>query len=371
MTRTFWLRLAIVLLAGAVLGAKPASPHERAVEVLVALARAGGKFQDPLPADGVEEKMIRIAGDGADVKARLYLPEKPGGHGIVLAHGVHYRGIDEPRFVRFAREVAKVGITVLTPEMRDLADYRITPSGVTTIADCVGYLGDRTDLVPEGKVGLIGISFGGGLSLVAAARPKVSERLLYVASVGGHHDLARVLRFFLTNTIRTPDGRTKLEAHEYGLVVAVYGRLDDLAPPADLERVRRVFRAWLREDRPRARKLAEGLATERGRELFRLLDEQRLAELRPEIEAWIASHGGDLAAVSPRGKLHEIPVPIYLLHGKNDRVIPPSELAWARTELDGHVHRALVSGLLDHVTPDRPAGFFERLMLVDFMAEML
>jgi len=46
------------------------------------------------------------------------------------------------------------------------------------------------------RVGMMGMSFAGGLALVAAADPTYAEDIGFVVSVGGHDDLGRVLRFF-------------------------------------------------------------------------------------------------------------------------------------------------------------------------------
>ena len=49
--------------------------------------------------------------------------------------------------VPFARELARAGLVVMTPEMTDLADYRITHQGVSVIRDATVYLRGRHDLV--------------------------------------------------------------------------------------------------------------------------------------------------------------------------------------------------------------------------------
>ena len=87
--------------------------------------------------------------------------------------------------VPFARELARAGRVVLTPELADLADYRITRQGVAVIRDAALYLGARQDIVSEPRVGLLGFSFAGGLALVAAAEPELAGRVELVTSVAG------------------------------------------------------------------------------------------------------------------------------------------------------------------------------------------
>ena len=206
----------------------------------------------------VTTRDVSIVGEHGPIRARLYFrADQPRGEGIVVAHGVHYQGIDEKRLVPFVRGLAESGLTVLTPELSDLADYRITSTGVGVIQAAVRYLAaDREHVLGE-RVGLLGFSFAGGLSLVAAEDPETAEQLSFVTSVGGHHDLRHVLRFLIHNEIETPSGIVHMQAHEYGLVVLLYGNLEQFVPETDLAPMRAGFKAWLREDRKAARELAK------------------------------------------------------------------------------------------------------------------
>ena len=51
---------------------------------------------------------------------------------------------------------------------------------------------------------MMGISFAGGLSIVAASRPSLRDRVAFVMSFGGHGDLPRTLRYLCTGV--QPDG---------------------------------------------------------------------------------------------------------------------------------------------------------------------
>ncbi|HEY6879448.1 MAG TPA: hypothetical protein VI299_15580, partial [Polyangiales bacterium] len=66
---------------------------------------------------------------------RVYVPRglaRP--RGILLVHGMHEAGIDEPRLVRFARALAGAGLFVLTPRLDGLAHYRLSAGDVAGIA---------------------------------------------------------------------------------------------------------------------------------------------------------------------------------------------------------------------------------------------
>jgi dienelactone hydrolase len=365
----------VVIVVVAALCASPAARWWRAGVLLTALSSAHAAGA-PAPAAARSPELIEedvsVPGAAGPIRARVYRRlDQPRGHGLVVVHGIHHEGMHERRMVPFARELARAGLVVLTPELTELADYRITRQGVLAIRDAALYLGQRQDLVGDPRVGLLGFSFAGGLSLVAASEPALAGKVSFVASVGGHHDLARVLRFLIRNEVETPAGTEHRQAHDYGLVVLLYGALDRFVPAADEEAMREAVRAWLHEDRTAAASAAARLATAEGREVWQLVESQKLQQRAPDFEAIVEERRAELEALSPRGRLAAIHAPVYLLHGSGDTVIPPSETDWASRELGAAEHIALVSPLLEHVEVNGTAGLGDKLALVHLIAQLL
>jgi pimeloyl-ACP methyl ester carboxylesterase len=358
--------LALLSLSLAALLYTPVARRVRALQLLSTLGAPTSDAQRPL----VETDLVLPGRDGP-IRARLY--QRPGrpGPGLVIAHGVHYRGIEERRLVPFARALARAGSSVLTPELRDLTEYRITQQGTSIISDTVRYLSARKDLVASPRVGLLGFSFAGGLALVAASDRDLGKHLSYVASVGGHHDLGRVMRFLVRDEIETVHGLQKLKAHDYGLVVLIHDNLERFVDPPDRDTMRAALRVWLHEDKQKALALASQRVTASGETLYQRLESGRLREFGPRLEAILGERSGELSGLSPRGRLARIGVPVYLLHGSADSVIPPTEVAFAELELAHAEHLALVTPLLEHVEVSRHATLRERLALVNFVAHLL
>jgi len=168
--------LVFVLATLVVLLARPASQHARAAVLLRSFSDASAH------GDVLEERF-----DFGGVSARLYTPRGGAKHGVVLVHGVHHLGIEEPRLERFARALAGAGVVVMTPAVKELSDYKVAPHSLDTIGAAVNAL--RLRLGTE-KVGLMGMSFGGGLSLLTASDPRFADRISFVVAVGAHDDLA-------------------------------------------------------------------------------------------------------------------------------------------------------------------------------------
>lgn len=365
--RFFFLACALVLAAVAI---RPATAHVRAASLL--LRFADDKAEGGLAGVGrhvVDEERTTIETARGPVPARVYTPRGvASAPGVVLVHGVHRLGIEEPRLMRFSRAIASSGVVVLTPEVREIADYTIDARSVDTIGSAARALRGR---LGSGRAGVMGMSFAGGLSLLAAADPRFHEDIGFVVSVGGHHDLARVSRFFATNEVVRVDGSTAhLEAHGYGALVLLYGHAERFFPAEDVEAARESIRLWLWDRRDEARARTEGLSPESWARVNLLFD-GRVDLVAPEILAELEGARDAMERVSPHGKLARMAVPVYLLHGAGDTVIPATETAWIAREVPAAMLRnALVSPAIVHVEMGE-AAISDKWDLVHFMAGVL
>src|SRR5262245_12280541 len=162
---------------------RPAVAHVRAASLLLRFAdeHAAGGLAD-MGRHAVDEEQASLDTAFGPTRARLYIPrDAEGAPGLVLVHGVHRLGIDEPRLIRFSRAIASSGVVVMTPEVKEIADYRVDPRSVDTIGAAAALLDRR---LGAGKAGVMGMSFAGGLALMAAADPRFSSSIGFVVAVG-------------------------------------------------------------------------------------------------------------------------------------------------------------------------------------------
>ena len=298
---------------------------------------------------------------------RLYIPQdikNPGA--IVLLHGVHHLGIEDPRMWGLSRALAGAGVLVMTPALEDLADYHVTPRTIDVIGESAVVLSTRMDR----PVGVIGLSFAGGLSLLAAARPEFAEKISYVVAIGSHDDMGRVARFFAANVISKPDGsESPFQAHEYGALVLAYAHLEDFFSPQDVPVAREVLRQWLWEQ-PDAMKTAAALSPQGQNELDLLLHHRD--KLQQPLLGEIKLHKDEMDAVSAHGHLAQLHTPVYLLHGAGDTIIPATETLWLATDVPPQELKAtLISPALVHVNMEDKVTWQQQWALMDFMAQVL
>jgi pimeloyl-ACP methyl ester carboxylesterase len=309
---------------------------------------------------------VEAPGGPQMVRARLYLPQgRAEAPALVIFHGVHHLGIDEPRLMAFANAMASCGIQVLTPELPGIKDYHVSEDSVRTIGESAKWYAARTG----GPVGVMGLSFSGGLALVAAADPLYHAAFKFVFAVGSQDSMVRVARYYLSNQDVRPDGSLEvLTAHEYGPLVLEYEYLQDFVPAQDLEPVRAVLRAHLYEDKKAEAEAKLGLDEAQRREALALMN-TALPATRTEIAAVIERHASDSPAVSPLGRLQTLHTPVYLLHGEADNIIPSAETLWMASQLPQEDLKAiLVSPVLSHIDLQAKPGAMDEWRLIHFFA---
>ncbi len=350
----------IILIALAIIAAllyPTTNTHIRATTLLL-------RIEHPRPTNTITETTLTIN----TTNARLYTPNNvTNSPGLVVVHGIHHLGIQEPRLVGFARAFAQAGVTVFTPELKDLADYRVTPNGIEKIGEAAAELHHRLGH----PVGVLGLSFSGGLALMAAADPRYKHDIAFVVSVGGHDDMVRVSRFLATGHTTRPDGsEVTMIPHEYGALVLVYAEVSRFFSPQDVPAAQEALRLWLYEQ-PDAARAKEAQLSPAGRTKIELLFSKHRESLRDELLADIAASEKEMAAVSPHGKLASIDCPVLLLHGTGDEVIPASESQWLATEIPPqHLRALLISPAITHVEVGGAPSLADKLRLVHFMARI-
>jgi dienelactone hydrolase len=367
-----------LLLLIAVLAA-PAERHLRAASLLLGLAGTPASFAPLVTSEfGVESVDIPADVTSAKtttVRARIYRPVSHGitkPRGLVLGHGVHWLAIDEPRLVALARAFARAGVTVLTPELGPLADYRVDDEGnLDALRVSVRYLA-RDPAVRDGGVGLLGVSFAGGLALRVASEPALAADLAFVASIGGHNDMARVAKYFVTDKVPTPDeGEIDWKAHDYGLAVLVYNAPERFVSADDAPHLRTAVRAFLRENYAEGEMAALAMSAE-GRVVFDRIEHRDRLALANIVLRELPSMKPTMDAASPAGHMAAIRVPVFLLHGAHDDVVPPSESKFSAREAsqspDVHL---LVTSKVGHAEMGKNESALDELRILRFMAALL
>jgi dienelactone hydrolase len=296
------------------------------------------------------------APDGETLPADLWLPASAGAESpvgaVLFISGINDQGRAHPALIRIARAIARTGAAVYIPELPVFFNTMVDETEVGRIVTAFDALSRRPEVDPE-RIGIMGVSIGGSLSLIAAADPTIADRVAWVGSFGAYSDLGELIPSVLSHQYRI-DG----ELHDwmpnllvrqmvFGLVTAqvtdgrdhgyLYGAYDSLNNEG--------IHPLPRVDLP--------LRTDTGRAVEALI----LAETLPEAEAVLAAVPPErltlIDALSPIRYVAGIKARVYLMHDTGDRHIPYSNAHELRDALEaaGVDVRLGEFRLFDHVQP--------------------
>jgi pimeloyl-ACP methyl ester carboxylesterase len=148
--------------------------------------------------------------------------------------------------------------------------------------------------------------------------------------------------------------RLREGVRQYLWASALDGGVDRARAPAEFESVRKLQKT-----------LPEPSAT-----LLRYVLERDVAHLGARLLPLIGSSGAaDGLSISKSAKPT---VPVFLLHGLEDNVVPAVESEYIAADLRGHAPvRLLLSGLISHAEADRPMHAADVLQLAGFWGDLL
>ena len=311
-------------------------------------ARFGGsrlKNQTPRP----ERRAVDFNIEGRAYQGDLYLSSQGTRAGIVLVPGVVPRGKDDGRIVTLAQTLARLQFAVLVPDLQGPRHYRVRAHDVREVADAFRHLNSRKDLVPQGRVGIAGFSYGSGPVLLAALEPDIRDEVDFVVTLGGYYNLHSIVTYFTTGYFKTePDGDWQnLQPSPYSKWVFTLSNADLFERRGDRTSLRTLAHESLKNGETASGVSSVNLSPD-AQAFHRLItngDPNRVPELIQQLPASILT---ELEGLNPASRdLTTLQAEVILVHGRSDTMIPYSEsLALAQALPPERVRLFVVDGLV-------------------------
>lgn len=232
----------------------------------------------------LQEKHEIKSATGRTLTLYLYRPTSGKARtGLVIYTPLIGPGPEDPRLINLADTFARSGFAVVIPWRNE--DYQIvTPKDAGDVVSTALFLQNK---MGAEKIGLMGLSYGNGPVIVAAADPSLRERVSFVVSFAGYYDLGNAARFVRSGEFAYKEISGALEPDPYardilGKTLAYYGVAE------------------------------EGF-----------FDSAEFAKLR--------------RALSPSSFIDRLTMEFFILHSTDDRYIPYTESLRLRDALSGRV----------------------------------
>jgi pimeloyl-ACP methyl ester carboxylesterase len=294
----------------------------RALRMLLSLGRLGPAHR--------EERLVLGPGE-----ATVYRGAAPGRGVLVMIHGMSPHAEQDARWVQLARGFARAGLTAVTPHLESVAALRME---VGQVAEVEAWTAAVADHFGE-RVGLFSVSFSGGISLLAAARPAVRDRLRAVCVIGAYGDVGASIRYVFTDPDSDP----------YGRLIAL-GNFADRSVADPEGWLRRVMLSQAADNfHKRPHRMTAADVPQPLADTLRALESDPATRMRC-WEAVEASGLPEIDGLDVITRVDGLRVPVTLIHGQTDRVIPASQSAQLRDAIvaTGLPVELAVTPLLSH-----------------------
>jgi pimeloyl-ACP methyl ester carboxylesterase len=322
---------------------------------------------------------LQLDRSGTAVPATLIKPDTGGPWPTwIVLHGITRPGRTHAQLVRFTRAVASTGCAVLIPEVPEWRELDLAP-GLTgpTIRSAVDALRMRED-IRDDRLGLFGFSFGAPQALAAAGDPEVGRHLNAVVGFGGYCELERTNVFHFTGKHEWKGKTYFTRPDPYGRWIVGANYLTAVSGCEDMDDVARALRQLAAKagdlgvssrdpQLDHDRETLSRTMAPRHREVFDLFVPPSALDpdpVRGEEMAHALSSAARLAdpAVEPMPRLKKLRLPVRLLHGRHDRLIPFSESLRLQEALPPESSsRTTITPLFAHSSQDRFPGPWQGL----------
>jgi pimeloyl-ACP methyl ester carboxylesterase len=269
---------------------------------------------------------------------------RPAGEGpwpaLLIVNGATPLGREHPDLQRLVRGLARAGFLVVLPDLPGLRDGAISEA---TLAATVA-VARRTADDPRaawGLVGLVGVSVGTSLALLAAEDPTLAGRVSLVSGTAPFADLTNVIRLGTTGFYRQGDVLRPFPTDPFLAVAVARSVASSLSAGPDRELLG-AFLNRLDEDAadplaPLRRVPVEGLSPD-VRAVVNLLANRDPRSFDRLFAALPASVRAAIERLSPLTGAHRLSMPVELASAPRDKYFPLAESeALARAAPRGRV----------------------------------
>ncbi len=234
----------------------------------------------------LQEKQEIQSVDGRTLTLYMYRPaaKKPRS-ALIIYTPLIGPGPQDPRLINLADTFVRSGFVAVIP-WRFEDQQIITPKDIGDVVSTALFLKNHPELKIE-KLGLMGLSYGNGPTIAAAADPRIRDDVSFVVSFGGYYDLQNAAQFLATGNFS-------------------YGTIEGNLEPADY-----------------ARDILKNTLAYHGLTEENFLESTEFAELR--------------RVLSPSQYIERSAAEFFILHSTDDRYIPYTESMRLRDALSGRV----------------------------------
>lgn len=258
--------------------------------------------------------------DAPGTEASLYRPPDDGRHAaMVVALGAVVPGTRfDPRVVRLAENTARAGVVMLVVESDYLNQDLVVQQDIERLIDAFQYLSGQEFVDPD-RVGFASFSAGAALALLAAADPRINDRVDFVLAYGTYYDLRNLIYSVTTRRIVYNGVEEPWQPRRKTVTVLTRSIIATLPDPDEQAAL---FSLLPRSANSGPTDASLDALSPDARAFYRLLTNDDPARVPALLDQVSPERLAILDSLSPSSAVHDLKARLFIIATKDDNLIP-------------------------------------------------
>ncbi len=291
---------------------------------------------------------------------KLFSPNKPKKQILIIYPGASPTAEEHPGLIMLGCVLSQAGYTVYIPRIPSLKKLIIQP----TIVDDFGYFYSwliKNKNIKSNNISLIGISFGGAITLKLFTSKKFQNQLpKSIITYGTYFNFESVLDFFSTGKILIKNEEKKITPHPWGLIVMFYNYLSTIKSNLKIKDINKILAFQIKEKEEEIEKNIYKLDSKEQIITRKILECQVDEELINYIKLIKEKNQDIFNSLSPKSWNQKIKIKTFIFHGANDSMIPFTEAVKLSNSIPNS--ELLISYLYEHKEIAEDKSFFVKIL---------
>lgn len=264
---------------------------------------------------------------------------------IIIFSGFSVFGFKDERIRNLATAISNCGFNVFIPQINSIEKLEIKEDILEDIAAFIQYIASLKEFSPNGNVGVLAPSFSGGMLLNSIAKNKLESYISSICTIGTFANIKTTLTFILNNN----------QEDDYARNVLLKNFIDYSSIP-NKENLKKLLTIAIQDNGFKRKKplLKEALNNEEVDVQLQWFNLHQNIEYRKMLFDEIKKKSSiieDLEiSLNVVNHVNKFNIPIVLIHGKSDSVIPANESLQIHNirQKNALPSRLCITDLLDH-----------------------
>lgn len=272
-------------------------------------------------------------------------PKNESNKSIIIFSGFSVYGFKDSRIDNLARAICKSGYNVFIPQIESIENLKITKNTLDEMSSFIQYIAEEKSFTQSGNVGVLAPSFSGGMILNAIAKNKLDKYISSICTIGAFANINSTLTFILYNN----------QEDDYARNVLLKNFIDYTNQPnkALLKELLKtaIEDNGFRREKAKLPELLENLETDVKLQWFNLnqnVDFRKILFNEIKLKSSIVKELE--TSLNVINHVNEYNIPIVLIHGRTDNVIPAEESIqiYKKRKLQELPSKLCITDILDH-----------------------